>query len=136
MKWKDRRLAMKIREASKKITKEDLLREAEYLDEATFFTGFVAFKFREKLKKLEKLLRKKYDIGEECYLEFEYHLDDNATWYGLWFEDDVITITEYMRCKYMEDIIREAAKELWGEGFEEHQRKVNKKHEETRRKAQ
>lgn len=134
MNWNDRRLAMKIREASKKITKEDLLREAEYLDEATFFTGFVAFKFRDKLKELEKLLRKKYDIGEdECYLEFEYHLDDNTTWYGLWFEDDVITITEYMRCSYMEDLIRETAKELWGSEFEEHQRKMNQKNKEKRR---
>ena len=98
----------RVQKELEKITYEDIKRGADWLDKDTWICWGILWKPH--LYNLRKLLDELFELPEDIESDdgkimIEYHEDDDTFWYGIFFEDDTITVTELFSCKYLNDLV-------------------------------
>ena len=98
----------KLHQELEKITAEDIKRGQDWLDKDTWICWGILW--RSELLALREMLDKLFDLpddinSDEGKIMIEYHEDDRTYWYGIYFEDDTITVTDLFSCKYLNDLV-------------------------------
>lgn len=108
----------KIQKELEKITYDDIKKGEDWLDKDTWICWGILWKPH--LLELRKLLDELFDLpkdieSDEGKIMIEWHEDDNEFWYGIFFEDDNITVTDLLSCKHLNELVLKIKNESMNE---------------------